>query len=344
MALLNVPVIDLAPFIAGDADGKRKVAAAVNRACEDIGFLVITGHGIDARLCDRMFEESKAFFDLPLEEKLAVKQWGEDVPRGYSGMTAESVSYSRLKWTPGDLKESYSIGRLEVPADAYYHTPAAANLFAENRWPAGRTSFKEVYSEYFRVMERLAGTLLRIFAVAIDLPETYFDGKIDKHFAVLRVINYPNQPEEPVPGQLRAGEHSDYTTLTILRHEDEHRPGGLLVRNRAGEWVDVPAIPGSLVVNLGDMMQRWTNDRWVSTMHRVVNPPRDRALDSRRMSLVFFHETNYDTVVECLPNCSTPGNPPKYEPVTCGEYLRLKFTRQTTFASKSEGAGDTADG
>lgn len=98
------------------------------------------------------------------------------------------------------------------------------------------------------------------------------------------------------------------------------------MQNRAGEWVDVPAVPGSFVINLGDLMAHWTYDRWVSTMHRVVNPPRERALDSRRMSLVFFHQANYDTVVECLPNCSSAANSAKYPPMTCGEYLRLKFT------------------
>jgi isopenicillin N synthase-like dioxygenase len=332
MALLNVPVIDIAPFLSGGVPEKRVVAQAVNRACEDIGFLVVTGHGVDPALANSVFAESRSFFGAPLEQKLAVKQWGDDIPRGYSGLAAESVAYSRLKWTPGDLKESFSIGPLEVPAEEYYHRPEAAVLFAENRWPQGRERFREVYSQYYRVMERLASDVLRLFAAALALPERYFADKIDRHFGVLRVLNYPNQPQDPLPGQLRAGEHSDYTTLTILRHEDEHRYGGLQVRNRAGEWVDVPLVPNSLVINLGDMMERWTNDRWVSTMHRVVNPPREHACDSPRLSLVFFHETNYDTVIECLPHCSSQEKPPKYEPVTCGDYLRLKFTRQTTFA------------
>jgi len=331
MALLNVPIIDIAPVIAGDPEGSRKVAEQVNRACEDIGFLVITGHGVDSHLCDEVFKESGDFFDLPLEEKLKVKQWADDVTRGYSGMLAESVAYSRLKMTPGDLKESYSIGRLDVPEDEYFHRPEAASFFVENPWPAGRARMRAAYSEYFTRMEKLAGTILRIFAMALDIREDFFEDKINNHIGVLRVLNYPNQPEEPLPGQLRAGEHTDYTTLTILRLQDEYRPGGLQVQNRAGDWVDVPAVPGSFVVNLGDMMAYWTNDRWISTMHRVANPPREHAMNSRRMTLVFFHETNYDTTVECLPNCSNADNPPKYPPVSAGEYLRMKFTRQVTF-------------
>ncbi len=338
MALLKVPVIDIAPALANQPGGKRRVAAEVNRACEEIGFLVVTGHGVDGALCNRVFDESAAFFDLPMAEKLKVKQWADDIPRGYSAPAAESVAYSRLNRTPGDLKESFTIGRLEIPTDEYFHRAEAQSFFPENRWPAGRPGLRAAYSEYFQVMERLAADVLKIFALALDIREDFFADKIDRHIGVLRVLNYPNQLEEPLPGQLRAGEHSDYGTLTILRHEDEHRPGGLQVRNLAGEWVDVPAVPGSLVINLGDMMQRWTNDRWVSTMHRVVNPPRDRALDSRRLSIVFFHETNYDTLVECLPNCSGPGNSPKYEPVTCGEYLRLKFTRQVTFDREAASA------
>lgn len=331
MALLSVPVIDVGVFLARDPVGVRKVAQSVNRACEDIGFLVLTGHGVDEPLSADMFEESKAFFDLPLDEKLRVKQWGDDVPRGYSGIAAESVAYSRLKWTPGDLKESFSVGPVEVPNDEYYQRPDAGNFFAANRWPAHPPRLRQVYTSYFHAMERLCAEIMRIFAVALEIRENFFEDKIDKHISVLRAINYPPQSEDPLPDQLRAGEHSDYGTITILRHEQESRFGGLQVLNRAGDWVDVPVIPGSLIVNLGDMMQRWTNDRWVSTMHRVLNPPRDRALNSRRMSLVFFHEANYDAVVECLPNCSSPKNPAKYPPVTCGEYLHLKFTRQTTF-------------
>jgi isopenicillin N synthase-like dioxygenase len=338
MALLRVPVVDIAPVLTNQPGGKRKVAMEVNRACEEIGFLVVTGHGVDRALCNRVFDESAAFFDLSMAEKLEVKQWADDIPRGYSAPAAESVAYSRLNRTPGDLKESFTIGRLEIPADNYFHRPEAQSFFPENRWPAGRAGLRAAYSEYFEVMERLAANVLKIFALALDIREDFFADKVDRHIGVLRVLNYPNQPEEPLPRQLRAGEHSDYGTLTILRHEDEHRPGGLQVFNRAGEWVDVPAVPGSLVINLGDMMQRWTNDRWVSTMHRVVNPPRDRALNSRRLSIVFFHETNYDTMVECLPNCSGPGNPAKYEPVTCGEYLRLKFTRQVTFDREAASA------
>src|SRR5262249_31027989 len=243
----------------------------------------------------------------PLQEKMKVKRWADDVARGYSPLADESVAYSRDKLTPGDLKESLSIGPPDVLDEPYYHCAAAGQHFAANRWPERPAELKEVWTEYFYLMERLAAGLLRIFALAFNLSESYFEDKIDKHISVLRVLNYPDQPDEPSAGQLRAGEHSDYDSLTILCQQD--RPGGLQVQNWQGEWVDVPVIDNSFVVNIGDMMMRWTNDRWISTMHRVVNPPRSKALGRRRLSIAFFHLPNYDTLVECLPSCCGPGHP-----------------------------------
>jgi isopenicillin N synthase-like dioxygenase len=334
MPLLSVPVIDIGPYFDGGDAGKREVARQVNRACEEIGFLVITGHRVDPELCHRMFETSRRFFDLPLAEKLTIEQRINDAPRGFSPVAGEGVAYSLLKRAPGDLKESLSIGQIDVPDDEYHRNPAAGGSFAPNRWPEHPPELKELYCEYFGVMERLAMDLMRIFAIALELPEHYFDDKVDRHISGFRVINYPDQAEPPLPGQLRAGEHSDYGTLTILRHDYPHRAGGLQVVTRADEWVDVPAVTDSLVVNLGDMMQRWTNDRWVSTMHRVANPPREQALTSRRMSLVFFLAPNYDATIECLPNCSDAAHPPRHPPLTCGDYIRMKISRQVNFEAE----------
>ena len=144
----------------------------------------------------------------------------------------------------------------------------------------------------------------------------------------LRVRNYPALEEPPAPGQLRAGAHSDYGSLTILKAED--KAGGLQVRNQAGAWVDVPILADCFIVNLGDLMARWTNDYWVSTLHRVVNPPMELAPLSRRQSLVFFHNPNYDASIECIPSCQGPANPPKYSVTTSGEHLRSQFVRTQT--------------
>ncbi|HEY0912777.1 MAG TPA: 2OG-Fe(II) oxygenase family protein, partial [Bradyrhizobium sp.] len=214
-------------------------------------------------------------------------------------------------------------------ADPYFTGPSAGPHFAENAWPTQPADLRPIWTAYFSAMQDLAADLMRMFALALDLPETFFDDKIDRHISMFRALRYPSQVTPPEPGQMRAGAHSDYGSLTILRQEQ--RPGGLQVKNKAGDWVDVPAIPGTFVVNIGDLMMQWTNDLWTSTMHRVVNPPRDLAGDSARISLVFFHQPNYDATVSCLPSCASAEQPAKYAPVSSGDHLRSKFVKQTTF-------------
>ncbi len=164
---------------------------------------------------------------------------------------------------------------------------------------------------------------MRIFALALGLEEPYFDSRIDNHFATLPLNHYPEPQGMPLPGQLRAGEHSDFGSLTILALDDA--PGGLQVKLRDGTWQDVTAAPGQFIVNLGDMMQRWSNDRWPSTLHRVVNPPIEVAQPSRRMSIGFFLHPNYDAVISSLPGCIAPGEATKYPPVLAGELMRAKM-------------------
>jgi isopenicillin N synthase-like dioxygenase len=223
----------------------------------------------------------------------------------------------------GDLNESFMVGPVDPVDPAYATAPAAGQHFAANLWPEQPASLQPVFTRYYRAMSALAQVLMRLFALGLDLEEIFFDSKIDRHISRLRIRNYPAQFTKPLPGQLRAGAHSDYGSLTILATED--KPGGLQVRNAVGEWVDVPVIPGCFVVNLGDLMARWTNDAWMSTLHRVVNPPDDAGAESRRLSLVFFHNPNYDADVTCIPTCLKPGEAPKYPPTTSGEHLRRLF-------------------
>jgi isopenicillin N synthase-like dioxygenase len=333
MTLMTVPIIDISPYWSGVAAEKHSVAQQINQACRDIGFLLIAGHRVPEDLIQAVDQVSREFFDLPLEEKMRVVRPAPDVTRGYIPMEGESVARSRGEYAPGDLNESLMIGPVEVGDETYYHSPVAGKHFAPNLWPERPAALREVYTTYFRVMSDLARTLMRLFALALDQPETFFDDKIDKHISRLRVRNYPAPQEPPQPGQLRAGAHSDYGSLTILKTED--KPGGLQVYNQAREWVDVPIMPGCFIVNLGDLMARWTNDYWVSTLHRVVNPPMEAADLSRRQSLVFFHNPNYDAVVECIPSCQSASNPPKYPITTSGEHLRSQFVRTQTQAGAS---------
>lgn len=327
MPVLNVPVIDLQPWFGGTPAGKALVASQVDSACRDIGFLVVTNHRISPELIQRVSDASREFFALPLETKRRVDRPREDAVRGYSAVGEEGLSYSLEEAAPGDLKESFSIGPSGVPDDEYHRGPAAGAHFEPNAWPE-LPGFREAYTEYFEAMSDLARSLMCIFATALKLPETFFDDKIDRHISMFRVLSYPPQKEAPLPGQMRAGAHSDYGSLTIVRPDGP----GLQVFNKAGQWVDVPLVEGGFAINIGDLMMQWTNDTWISTLHRVANPPFDDTLrNTRRQSLVFFHQPNYDAVAECLPSCLAPGEQPRHAPVTSGEHLTSKFVKQTTF-------------
>jgi isopenicillin N synthase-like dioxygenase len=323
VTLTRVPVIDVAPLADGESD-RRAVAKEIGRACEDIGFFTIVGHGIDEALVRRMDEISRAFFDLPVADKQRVRRPKPEQSRGYIGLGEENLSYSVGRSTT-DLKEFFAIGPVDVPDEPYYRAPAAYPSFAPNVWPERPAALRAIYTDYYRAMERLAARLMRAFALALELREDFFHDKTDRHISGIRVINYPDQPDAPAAGQLRAGAHSDYGALTILKAENV--PGGLEVLNRAGDWVAVAPVADSFVINLGDLMMHWTNDRWISTLHRVANPPRDAALGSRRQSIVFFYQPNYDALIECLPGCCGPDTPAKYAPVTSGEHRLRKFLK-----------------
>ena len=176
-------------------------------------------------------------------------------------------------------------------------------------------------------MERVATALMRIFAVGLGMDQHYFDDKIDRHITNFSVLHYPEQPKEPLPGQLRAGAHTDYGSLTILK--PDNAPGGLQVLNKDGQWIDVPTLPGTFVVNLGDLMAQSTIDRWVST-----TAPRGQsagtASGSRRLSMAFFHQPNYDAVIECLPTCCGADRPPRYGRTTSGGHPSMKLDQHRT--------------
>jgi len=260
-----------------------------------------------------------------------------DQVRGYSAVGGEGLSYSLDEPTPTDIKESLSIGPVDVPPnDPYFTSEAAGPHFATNVWPSTPAELKPVWQQYFREVDALATDMMRIFALALNLDENYFDKTIDRNISMMRVLRYPKQTSEPLPGQLRAGAHSDYGSMTILRKE--LADGGLQVKNKAGDWVDVPVVEGTFIVNIGDLMQQWTNDQWSSTVHRVVNPPLESEENKDRLSIVFFHQPNYDAVIACLPSCTDAEHPAKYELITSGDHLRSKFVKQTTFGKGDDKA------
>ncbi len=327
-----VPVIDLSPYFTGGS-GKAAVARETAAACEEIGFLVIEGHGIEPAFVAEMFAVGRALFDLPLADKDSLRPDDGVSPRGYHALGTKYLARTLGKDTPPDLREQFYIGPLAPDLGRIRHIPGAAKFYEANIWPERPAAFRETATRYYMQMERLARDLMRIFALALGLDETYFDNRVDNHFATLPLNHYPEPQQMPLPGQLRAGEHSDFGSLTILALDDA--PGGLQVKSRDASWQDVTAAPGQLIVNIGDMMQRWTNDRWPSTLHRVVNPPLAGTQPSRRMSIGFFMHPNYDAVISSLPGCVGPGEAAKYPPVLAGELMRAKMEARALSGDRS---------
>lgn len=332
----RIPVIDIAPFLSGSAEGRASVPAAICEAAESIGFFAIDGHGVQRTTMDALYAKAHAFFDLTLEEKQRVAPPRPDYPRGYKAVGFEALAAgnnaSDHTKTPPDLKEYYHFGRPELPADPYYTGEQGSRHFFANQWPAHPAGFAQAADEYYRAMEGLSVTLCRISALALGLPERFFDDKIERHITAARINYYPRQDDPPAEGQLRAGAHTDYGMLTILSGESAP---GLQVRTRSGDWVDVATDKYRFVCNIGDLLMRWTNDRWVSNTHRVINPqrdetalvaspPREMAHASGRMSIAFFHHPNYDAKIECIPGCAGDA-PPKYEPVLSGDFRDYKY-------------------
>jgi len=328
-----VPVIDLGPYLAGTPDGKRQVAAELDRACRDVGFYVIVGHGFDSQLIEQVESVSREFFNLPIDEKMKVHIGDTPGAVGYAAVGDTALAYTRGQVAPPDLNESFQIAKVDVTDDPYFQSAAAHGFIPGNRWPGRPSALKALYTKYYLRMGALAADLMRLSALALDLPETYFDDKIDRHISRLNVRLYPEQKIAPLPDQLRAAAHTDYGTVTILKPGDS--VGGLQFADVHGGWHDIPVIPGSFVVNQGDLMARWTNNHWRSALHRVANPPKEANGGSRRLSAIFFHHPNYDTTVSCLPTCVAPGAAPAYEPTTVSDYYMMKKSQQRAARAKA---------
>jgi len=304
----QVPVVNIAPFLSGTQAKRQGVVEAVSWACENIGFFIITGHGIPGALVERLTSTARTFFDLPETTKREVDRTGE-VMGGlmYFPFGAESLGAASGEAAPQDQKETLDFGL----------------RFRGDSWPPQPAELKEICQSYEEAVGALALRLRNIFMAALGLPEDFVEDKFSEHLSSVRILNYPNRVEPPLPGQLRAGVHTDYGVLTILHTEDS--PGGLQVRAKDGAWIDVVAVPNAFVVNIGDAMMRWTNDRWVSTPHRVTNPPRNSRGSTRRQSIAYFCNPNGDAMIECLPGFSGPGSPAKYEPITYRAYAEERY-------------------
>ena len=332
-----VPIIDISSFAQGNEASRARIAHEVSSALEEIGFLVVQRHDVNPKTIAMVRGLAWRFFDLPLAEKLRSRKPTKGSYRGYVTAGDENLSYMQNEASPPDLKEFFGFGQFDYGDDPYYRQSFADLAFTPNIWPELPIGFTAAAKRFYREMEMLMEGLLRIFEKGLGLDQGWFRDKFDHHASTVRFINYPNQTEEPLPGQLRCAAHNDFTAFTLLAVDDA--PGGLQVQSRAGDWVDVPCVSDGIVLNIGDLMAGWTNDRWRSGLHRVVNPPRDLHGSTRRLSLVYFVNPNYDAMVECLPTCRDASHPALYAPITAGEHRLQKILTATSNQPVGASAG-----
>jgi isopenicillin N synthase-like dioxygenase len=304
----SIPVIDVTSLLTGRAPGERAVAQAVGHACRDIGFFYVVGHGIPEAILVDVFLKAADFFSAPATVREAVRYTGTAGNRGYVALGGETLDPGTLP----DLKECFNIG-LELP-DGDPDLLAGKPFRHRNPWPAV-PGFRETMLDYFGRVHGLGRDLHRAFALDLGIDRLFFDDKLDRPMAVLRLLHYPASPPPLPAGWMGAGEHTDYGNLTLLATDGV---GGLEVRTRAGDWIEAPVMPGALICNIGDCLMRWTNEIYVSTPHRVASPARDR------YSVAFFLDPNPEAVVACLPTCLR-GGAAKYPPVLAADYLRSRL-------------------
>jgi isopenicillin N synthase-like dioxygenase len=296
------------------------VARQWDEAFSTIGFALIAGHGISEAAQDAVHDASLAFFARPLDEKMAL--YAEP------GLGYEAFQEARLGQTKGGTAAPDLVEALMIQGPEWDRRGTVPTGAPRNRWPREPAGFRHAVDAYVEQAFALAQTLMRISALALGLPPGFFEPYHDRMMHNLRLAHYPDQTAPPLQGQLRNGPHTDFTGFTILRQDAA--PGGLQVFSPGHDWIDVPPVPGTLVINAGDLLQRWTNDRWRSNLHRVVNPDRAVTGSTARLSIVLFTGPNPDAVVECLPTCHGPSNPAHYGPVTAFDYLMMKI--RETFA------------
>ncbi|NQU71876.1 MAG: isopenicillin N synthase family oxygenase [Rhodospirillales bacterium] len=331
MAEIAVPTIDFEPFLKGGAADRAAVARAIDVACTEIGFFAITGHGVAEHAIEELRAAAVNFFAQPDADKALVARPADRISRGWNFVGDRSLAYSLGHETPPDLQESFAMGPVGVPDAPYFSCDRARAFFAPNLWPDAQPELRVMMTDYFRVMGSLAHAVMQAFALALGQPQTHFDHMIDRHTSSLRLVRYPGQVEA-LADQRRAGAHTDYGSLTILR--GDNLPGGLQVKLRHGDWTDITRPEGGFVCNIGDAMARWTNDRWVSTLHRVGLPPAGQMAEDR-ISIVFFHNPNYDAEMSCI---TADGETAKYPDETFDAYFIDKLNRG------SFGKGGAAEG
>ncbi len=310
----EIPSLDLEDFISGDTVSRQKFVQDLGQAYNQIGFVAIRNHFLSDELSVKLYEVVTSFFDLPDDLKSKYENPQLAGQRGYIGKGKEHAKGRNT----GDLKEFFHIGQVVSDNDPIKEE------YPENVWPQELPEFKKIGLDVYRSLEETGKTMLRAIAIYLGLPEEYFDDKVKNGNSILRPIHYfPIEKPDEIPSDaVRAAEHGDINLITLLMGASAD---GLQVLRNDGKWISITALPNQLVVNVGDMLERLTNGKLKSTIHRVVNPPRE-LMNKPRYSIPFFMHPRSDMNLAALANCIDQDNPKKWEDITAGEFLaqRLK--------------------
>ena len=310
MSMTNIPSIDLKLFLSDNPDEKQKFVNEIGSAYEEIGFVSLKNHFLDEKLMADLYREVKAFFDLPVSVK---KKYEREDLAGQRGYVSFGKEHAKGR-TQGDLKEFWHFGQ-EPDKDANLPETYPENIKVEelpNFYPIGMKSYK--------ALEKTGIYVLRALALYIGLEETYFDHWVKNGNSILRPIHYPPITKEP-QGAVRAGAHGDINLITLLMGAST---GGLQVKRKDGEWIDAIPEEDELVINVGDMLERHTNNKLRSTIHRVINPPREE-WDKPRYSIPFFMHPRSDMKLDCLKECIDNNHPKQYNDIMAGEFLNQRL-------------------
>lgn len=307
---IGIPSVDLADFLSGDPERKAQFVSELGKAYEDIGFVALKNHRLSDDLVENLYQEVKAFFALPKAVKEKYEIEGIAGQRGYTGFGKEHAKGRNT----GDLKEFWHFGQYVEDQDPI------AEEYPDNVQVEELENFNKVGKEAYQTLEATGKDMLRALAIYLGLDEFYFDAHIHNGNSILRPIHYPPITEEPKDA-VRAAEHEDINLITLLMGASAD---GLQVLNKAGEWIPVTALPGQIIVNVGDMLQRHSNNKLRSTTHRVVNPPREKWSESR-FSIPFFLHPRSEMPLDALSTCVDDSNPKHYEDITAGGYLEERL-------------------
>jgi isopenicillin N synthase-like dioxygenase len=315
-AFSEIPIVDISALI--DGSDPQGVAKKIGEVCGEVGFFYVENHGVPKDLVERMYDVSERFFNLPFEvkQRLNVANSGPTL-RGYIPTFGENVDPENTR----DFKECFDFGA---------HQADVSPFFGPNPMPSELPEFEKVCEAYHGAMMTLARKLVSAVAISLDLPADHFEAMQRKPITIQRLLHYPPQEGEVAQEEIGIGAHTDYGFLTILSQDSV---GGLQVRNRAGEWVSAPPVDGTFIINIGDLVQTLTNDRYSSTVHRVINTS-----GRERYSIPFFIDLDFDAVVEPLPTCVSAQNPAKYSRYRCGEHKYKRFMNSYAHLKDTVGA------